>query len=96
MCEHLQKLTSVKTDWTWKRMYQNLYERVKKVIKKVACMKLYEASRPLYVETDVLDVSFGARLLQVGDSMNCKHDKVPDNAKLYPTAFASKSPLSAG
>ena len=26
VCEPLQKLTSLKTDWTWNRMYQDLYD----------------------------------------------------------------------
>ena len=32
ICEPLQKLTSVKADWTWNRMNQYLYNRTKKII----------------------------------------------------------------
>ena len=39
VCEALQKLTSVKEDWTWQRMYQEVYGTAKKLVKKDACMK---------------------------------------------------------
>ena len=45
-------LTLVKADWAWNRMYQDLYGKVKTVVKKDVCMKFYKASRPLYLETD--------------------------------------------
>ena len=75
-------------------MYQNLYHRAKKIIKKDACMKFYTTSKPLYLEPDVSCVSLGARLLMVRGSMNCGCE-VLDNTTLPPTAFASKSLLSA-
>ena len=40
-------------------MYQDLYNRPKKVIKKDVCMQIYDASRPLYLETQVSGVSHG-------------------------------------
>ena len=76
-------------------MYQDLYERAKKIIKKDVCMKFYDASRPLYCETHALGVTLGTGLLQVRDVMNCGHDKVPDNATLCPMALTRKSILSA-
>ena len=63
-------------------MYQNLYDREKEIIKKDACMKFYDASRPLYMTPDASGVGLGARLLQVRDSMKCGYDKLPDNATL--------------
>ena len=33
-------------------MYQNLYDRAKKIVKKDACLKFYDASRSPYLETD--------------------------------------------
>ena len=54
------KFTSVKAYWTWNRMYQDLYDTAQKIVKKDACMKLYNASRPLYLETDASGVSLGA------------------------------------
>ena len=54
VCKHMLKLTSVKADLTWNKMYQDLYNTAKKVVKKDACMKFYDASRPvhIYMETD--------------------------------------------
>ena len=31
----LQKLTSEKADWTWNRIYQDLYNKIKKLVKKM-------------------------------------------------------------
>ena len=95
MWKPLQKLTLVKTDWRWNRVYQDLYERAKNIIKKNACTKFYGISRLLYLETDALDITFGARLLQLRDGMDCGHDKVPANAALHQNVLASKSLLSA-
>ena len=36
VCKTLQKLTSVKAAWTWNRMYQDLYDTAKNIIKKTA------------------------------------------------------------
>ena len=57
-------------------------------------MKLYDVSRPLYLETDASVVSLGTLLLQVREGMNCGHDEVSDNVTLCPFAFASKSLIS--
>ena len=43
-------------------MYQDLYGRTIKTIKRGACMKFYNTSRPFYLETDASGVSLGARL----------------------------------
>ena len=90
VCEPLQKLTLVKADWEWNGMYQDLYDRAKKIIKKEACMKFFDTSRPLYLQTDASHVGLIARLLQVRDSMSCDHDDVPDNTTLCPIAFPAK------
>ena len=34
-CNPLQRLTSVKTDWTWNRMYQDLFNKAKRQSKKM-------------------------------------------------------------
>ena len=75
-------------------MYQNLYDRAKKIIKKDACMIFYDTCRPLNLETDASGVSLPAGLLQVRNGMNWEQEKVKDNATLHPNAFASKN-LSA-
>ena len=78
----------------WNGVYQYLYDRAKKTVKNDACMKIYNASTTLYLGNDESGDSLGARLLQVRDGMNCRHNKVPDNVTLCPTAFTSKSLLS--
>ena len=54
-------------------------------------MKLYDVVRPLYLETNTSGISLGAGLLQVKGSLNCGHDKIPDNVIMWLIAFASKS-----
>ena len=61
------------------------------LITKDACMKFYDASWPLCIETDSTSLSLEPGLLQVRDGMNCGCDKVPNNVIFNPTAFASKS-----
>ena len=39
--------------------YQNLYDRAKKIIKKDICLKFYDTSVPLYLETDTSGVGVG-------------------------------------
>ena len=90
MFQPLPKLTSLKTDWKWNRMHHNLYEKGK-ASEKHACMKVCDAARPLYLEVDVSAIGLRARLLQVRDSMNCRHHELRDNAILSLTAFVSKS-----
>ena len=89
LCEALCRLTFMKTEWTWNRKYQNLFDGVKACIKGNACMKFNNKVRPLYLETDVSGIGLGVGLLQVRDGMNCPHDKMP-NSILKPTAFANE------
>ena len=90
ICEPLQTLTSVKADWIWKKMYQDLYERVK-TVKKDAYMKFYDTFRPVYLDTIALLASLRAGLLQVRYGMNCGCHKVPDYVTLCPIAFTNKN-----
>ena len=60
-------------------MYQYLHDKAKKIIKKDACMKFYDASRLLYLETDASGIGLRAGLLQVWDGMNCGCNEVPEN-----------------
>ena len=43
-------------------MFQDLYDRTKKIIKKDACLKFYDASRPLHLESDASGVSLGSQI----------------------------------
>ena len=82
VCEPLHKLTSVKADWIWNKRYQDLYEKAKTIVKRDIGMKFYNAARSLYLETDTSRIGIGAGLLLVRDGMNCRFDKIPDNAIL--------------
>ena len=41
-----------KTTWTWNTSYQQLFDNAKSIIKADVCMKFYDSSKPLYLETD--------------------------------------------
>ena len=47
-----------------------LIDKARALIKEDACMKFYNKTRPLYLETDIYGVGLGARLLQIRDGMN--------------------------
>ena len=63
VCETTAKLTSIKAHWAWNKMYQKLYDKAKNLIKKDACMKFYDTSRPLNLETDASGIGLGTGLL---------------------------------
>ena len=94
VCKHIQEHTLVKADWIQNKRYQDLYGRAKKIMRKDACMKFYDASRPLYLETDASCVGLEATLIQVRVGMNCGHDKVPINATMHQITFTRKSQLT--
>ena len=95
VCDHLHKLAPSKVIWTWNAPYQALFNKVKLLIKSDMCMKFYNDTKPLYLETDAYSVGLGAALLQTWDGTTCQNDIVPDNTILCPIAFASKSLTSA-
>ena len=53
--------------------------------------EIYDDNKPLYLETDVSDVDWGAVLLQLHNNTASQRDMAPDNASLRPNTFASKS-----
>ena len=55
------------------------------------CMKFYDDTEPLYLETDVSGIGLGAALLQLHDNTTCLEGMTPDNTILCPITFASKS-----
>ena len=87
----LCKLMSSKATWTWNLSYQSLFNKVKFLIKSDMCMKFYDDTKPLYLETDASRVGLAAALLQTWEGTTCQKDMVTDNTILYPIAFASKS-----
>ena len=95
VCDPLQKLTSSRVAWTWNASYQSLFVIAKLLIKADMCMKFYDDSKPLYLETDASSVGLGTALLQTQEGTICQKDKLPENTIMHPIAFASKSLTAA-
>ena len=91
ICDPLCKLTLSKVTWTWNASYQSLFNKAKLLIKSDMCMRFYDDTKPLYLETDASRVGLGAALPQAWEGTTCQKDTVPDNTILHPIAFASKS-----
>ena len=72
-------------------MYQDPYDKGKRLITKDACMTFYEASKSLYMDTYTSGIGLVASLLQMWECMNCRHEAVPNNVSLKTNAFANKS-----
>ena len=64
VCDPLCKLPSSKATWTWNASYQSLFNKAKLLIKSDMCMKFYNDTKPVYLETDASRVGLGAALLQ--------------------------------
>ena len=90
VCDPLHKLTSSKVIWTWNASYQALFNKAKLLIKSDTCIKFYDDTKLLYLETDASGVGLGAALLQTCKGTTCQKDTVPDNTILHPVVFASK------
>ena len=71
--------------------YQKLFDNAKSVIKEDGCMKSYDKTKPLYLETDACGVGLGASLLQTRSGTSCPRDVASDNSLLRPITFGSKS-----
>ena len=56
---------------------------------------MYDASRPLYLETNESDDGLGAELLQAREDMNWGWGDILDNTPLFQIAFTSKTVLNA-
>ena len=93
--ESLRKLTSAKTEWTWNATYQKMFDKAKAIIKEDACMKFYDETKPLYIETDASGAGLGNALLETRSNASSHRDEVLDNSILRPTAFSSKSLIRA-
>ena len=91
VCDPLQKLTLSKAAWTWNVSYQQLFIKAKSLIKGDVCMKFYDDTKLLNLETDTSGVGLGAALLQLHNNTTWQKDMVPDKTILCPTAFASES-----
>ena len=89
-CDPLSKLTSSKVTWTWNASYQALFNKAKLLIKTDICIKFYDDTKPLYLETDASRVGLGVALLQMHKGTAYQKDIAPDITILHPIAFASK------
>ena len=96
VCEPLWKLMSNRAVWTWNASYQSIYDKTKLLIKTEVCMKFYDETKLLYLETDASGIGLGAALLQTRDGMTCPKDSAPDNTILQLIAFTSKCLANAG
>ena len=56
LCESLRQLRLSKTERPWNVTYNKLFDKVKSIIKEGACMKFYNETQPLYLETDACGV----------------------------------------
>ena len=73
---------SCKAMWTWDASYQQWCKKAKLVIRVEMCMKFYDDSKMLYLETDASIIGLWAALLQLRDKTGCQKGTVPDNAIL--------------
>ena len=60
-----------KTVWTLNALYQVLYDVVKSLIKDDVCIKFYNETKPLYLETNASGIGLCVTLLQTRDGMTC-------------------------
>ena len=95
VCKLLRMLMSSKAMWTWNASYQQQFEKAKSLIKPEMCMKFYDNTKLLSLETDTSAIGLRAVLLQPRDNTTCQTHIAPDNTMLYPIAFASKSLMGA-
>ena len=71
--------------------YQKVLNKVKAIIKEDVCMKFYDETKPLYIETDASGAGLGTALLETRSNVSSHRDEVLDNSILWPIAFSSKS-----
>ena len=70
VCEPQRKLTLVKIERSQNGTYQDLYDKVMRLITKDAYIKLFNTSKPFYLEMDASGVGLGTALLQMQEGMN--------------------------
>ena len=91
VCEPLQKLMSSREVWIWDASYQARYDKTKTLIKADVCMKSYNETKPLYLETDASGIVLGTALLQTRGGTTYSKDIAPGNTILRPLCLQVKA-----
>ena len=73
--------------------YQTVFNKAKSIIREDTCIKFYNKTKPLYLETDASGVRLRADLLQTRSGRSCPRDKAPANIILKSITPVSKSLL---
>ena len=66
------------------------YDEAKSLIEDNVCMKFYDETTSLNLDTDASGIGLSTILLQTRDGMTCLRHTAPDNTILRPIMFASK------
>ena len=62
------------------------------IIKDDACMKCYDETKSLYIETDLSGVGLGAALLQTRSNNSCPRVEAPNNSVPRPVTLFQQKP----
>ena len=65
VCELLRKFTSVKAEWCCNGTYQDLFDKVQRLITMDTWMKHYDTLKPLSLEREASGIGLVASLLQI-------------------------------
>ena len=82
--ESQRHLTSSKTEWTRNATYQRLFDKAKSIIKETVCMKFYDESQLLYLETDVSGIRLRTAYYKPEAIQGAQELKAPTTAYLGP------------
>ena len=82
----LRNLTKKDTEFRWGELEQEVFDHIKTLVCKDACLKYYDTEAPTYLMVDASQKGLGAALLQPDRNADGTFTK-----DLRPVAFASKS-----
>ena len=91
VCESLRQLTSSKTEWIWNATYHKLFGKAKLIITEDMCMKFYNETQLLCLETDVSGIRLGAELLQTEVVQAAQQKKNQTKAYSEPSIFQARA-----
>ena len=70
------QLTSGKSECTWTATYQELFGKLKSIMKEDACMKCYDETQSLHLETGASGGRLGTALLPTTNGTSYSRDNV--------------------